>query len=193
MASSGFFEYDSNDVESGKQSFIKAYGIYSSEESQKSESTPSSIYATRKAFLTPQEPQLSSDSEFSYDDYQLHHKRNFLMRKFSSSLFIEENVMNSVNYEMLKEYGFDAGVFDEEKDFTENLASLCGALLNICYTLNDAVQFIKKGDLKRAKFTQKSKTYEYAESDWKKYKERLSGKFGICFRDIEIGRLSGIE
>lgn len=167
------------EIESGKQSFIKAYGIYSSATPNSSQKNlSSSLFEERKSNLTPQ----SQCSNITSSDYQLHHKRNLIMRNFSNSAFMRESFLPR-SFEMLEKNGFNFEVFDEEREITTNLANLCGALLNICYTLNDAVQFIKKGDLRRAKFTQKSKTYEYAECDRKKFKERLAGKFGILFGD----------
>lgn len=170
---------DIPEIESGKESFIKAYGIYSSnshlqEEDEKSFSK--SIYASRSQFLAPSK---SFIQNVSLDDFQFNHKRNSLMRNFShSSRLILDNLI-PITFENLKENDFDFSVFEEETEINNNMINLCGALLNICYTLADTLQFMKKGDLKRAKFAQKSKTYEYAECDRKKYKERLAGKFGI--------------
>lgn len=119
------------------------------------------------------------------DNFQFNHKRNQAMRRAACENVPLSSCRTSRDRMLLRE-GFDTSAILKEREINSSLMSLCGALLNICYTLSDTVQFIRRGDLKRAGYTQKSRTYQYAECDRKKYKERLSGRFGIRIGDVRM-------
>lgn len=158
-----------------KQSFSRAY----SKLAPAIEEVPSYLPSGRRSPL--------SSRKMAMDNIQFNHRNNHAMRRAANENIILSSFRSSRHrHRSLLKEGFDTSAIYKEQEINTNLMNLCGALLNVCYTLGDSIQYLKRGDIKRAGYSQKSRTYQYAECDRKKYKERLSGRFGIRIGEVRM-------